>query len=357
MGGTAALPATRRCFHFMTVKVDLPAAKPVLRSARNKAPVFVLGSPRSGTTLLYHMLLSAGNFAVYRTESQVFNLLEPRFGDLRSAGNRSRLLAAWLKTRLFTATGLSAERVSDRVMAECRNGGDFLKIVMEETARQQSVERWADCTPEHLLYIERIKKTIPNALIIQIVRDGRDVALSLEKQAWIRPLPWHKGKERLAAGLYWEWIVQKGRESGLALGPDYTEIRFEELLAHPRETVAKVGRFIDQELDYDEILRVGIGSVHQPNTSFGGDTEQEFSPVGRWRSVFSESELAEFEGLVGSTLESLGYELGANNRSRLSCSGLRRLRMQYRRYFDGKRFLKARTPLGKLLVTRDLSWV
>ena len=48
--------------------------------ARSKAPVFVLGCPRSGTTLLYHMLLSAGNFAVYRAESQVFNLLEPRFG-------------------------------------------------------------------------------------------------------------------------------------------------------------------------------------------------------------------------------------------------------------------------------------
>ncbi|PYX37709.1 MAG: hypothetical protein DMG81_13485 [Acidobacteria bacterium] len=39
---------------------------------RSKAPVFVLGCPRSGTTLLYHMLLSAGNFALYRAESQVF---------------------------------------------------------------------------------------------------------------------------------------------------------------------------------------------------------------------------------------------------------------------------------------------
>src|SRR5438445_5502651 len=57
-----------------------PAREP---RSRGKAPVFVLGCGRSGTTLLYHMLLSSGNFAIYRTESNVINLLEPRFGDLR----------------------------------------------------------------------------------------------------------------------------------------------------------------------------------------------------------------------------------------------------------------------------------
>ena len=40
---------------------------------RSLAPVFVVGSPRSGTTLLYHMLLSAGRFAIYRAETHVFN--------------------------------------------------------------------------------------------------------------------------------------------------------------------------------------------------------------------------------------------------------------------------------------------
>ena len=61
-------------------------------TTRNKAPVFVLGCGRSGTTLLYHMLLSAGDFAVYRAESNAINLLEPRFGDLsvRHNGKRTR---------------------------------------------------------------------------------------------------------------------------------------------------------------------------------------------------------------------------------------------------------------------------
>src|SRR5438309_4788233 len=217
----------------------------------NKQPVFVLGSPRSGTTLLYHMLLSAGDFAIYRTESNVFNLLVPRFGNLNVRGNRQKLMNAWLSSKLFTRSGLDAHEIEAKILEECRNGGDFLKMVMEEIACQQGVKRWADCTPEHLLYLSEIKRTIPDALVIHILRDGRDVALSLEKQGWIRPLPWDKNKCLLVAGLYWEWIVNRGRENGRRLGGDYMEVYFEELSLEPRKTLGRLGEFIGHDLDYD----------------------------------------------------------------------------------------------------------
>ena len=63
----------------------LVASIPVERA---KAPVFVVGSPRSGTTLLYHTILSSGNFVVYQAESDVFNRLAPAFGNLGSQTNR-----------------------------------------------------------------------------------------------------------------------------------------------------------------------------------------------------------------------------------------------------------------------------
>src|SRR5437660_8428244 len=106
-----------------TTETTIGLHKTSWASSRSKAPVFVLGCPRSGTTLLYHMLLSAGNFAVYRAESQVFNLLEPRFGDLRVARNRRRLLQAWKNSSLFTKTGLEASEVEKDVMAHCENAG------------------------------------------------------------------------------------------------------------------------------------------------------------------------------------------------------------------------------------------
>src|SRR6266581_6018452 len=86
---------------------------------RSQAPVFVLGCGRSGTTLLYHMILSAGNFAVYRTESNVINLLEPRFGDLSVPRNQRRLLQAWYNSRLYTLSGLDKPELEARVKAEC----------------------------------------------------------------------------------------------------------------------------------------------------------------------------------------------------------------------------------------------
>ena len=113
-----------------------------------------------------------------------------RFGDLSVERNKRRLLAAWHESKLFTLSGLDRESIAKKVMSECRNGGDFLRIVMSEIARKQGVQRWADTPLEHLLYLERIKETIPDALIIHIIRDGRDVALSTDKQGYIRRRPW-----------------------------------------------------------------------------------------------------------------------------------------------------------------------
>jgi hypothetical protein len=64
-----------------------------------------------------------------------------------------------------------------------------------------------------------------------------------------------------------------------------------------------------------------------------------------------------FESLVGNTLEKLGYEPGTTDCKLLDRPDLRRMRGVYRRYFESKLWLKAKTPLGKALVTRDLSWL
>src|SRR5438132_2815124 len=106
---------------------EIAEAQSSRMNPRSKAPVFVLGCPRSGTTVLYHMLLSAGGFAIYRAESNVFNILVPRFGDLRHEKNRRRLLNHWFRSKLFQVSGLDAGDVEHRIMTECRSGGDFLR--------------------------------------------------------------------------------------------------------------------------------------------------------------------------------------------------------------------------------------
>ena len=319
-----------------------------IRTVRSHAPIFSIGCSRSGTTLLYHMLLSAGNFAVYRAESFIFTLFEPRFRPLRKPRNRRRMLDAWYKTRLFTRTGLEPPDVDARMMTECRNGGDFLRIFMEEICRKQGVERWAETTPEHLLYMRQIKRTIPHARFIHVIRDGRDVALSWERLSQIRPLPGDRNRAAMAAAIYWEWMVEKGREAGRALGSDYIEVRYEDLVRRPAEVLKSLEPFVEHDLNYQRIAEVGIGSVSAPNTAF---KDEDRSPVGRWKTDFAKAELKTCEGLIGGGLERLGYELATNRSRRPSLAAMR---AAYRLYFETKWYVKHRTPVGKLLVTREL---
>jgi hypothetical protein len=293
------------------------------------------------------MLLSAGDFAVYRAESNVFNLLVPRFRGMRTAADRQELLNLWLRSKLFRVSGLDAHEISAKIVAECRSGGDFLRIVMQEVARKQGTARWADCTPDHLLYMEEIKRQIPDALFIHIIRDGRDVALSYVKQGWSYPLPWDRDECLGVAGLYWEWVIRKGREQGKRLGAAYQEVRFEELITNPRETLSRLGLFIDHDLDYDRIKRAGIGSVSQPNSSFAGESEEIFNPVARWKTKMPPEQIAAFEELIGDFLLELGYSLFSEPKRKTSLRATR-LRTTYLALFEAKHRMKA-TPLGRFV--------
>ena len=222
-------------------------------SLRMKPPVFIVGCPRSGTSFLYHLLLSAGGFAEFRTQMNVFDVLEPVYGDLSVPRHKAKMMHEWLQSKAFAVSGLQAEEIRTKVLSECRGASDFLRIVMDEVARKQGVDRWIDCTPTNIPHLLRIKKDFPDALIIHIIRDGRDVALSLDKRGWSRPLPWDRNKGLLAAGLYWEWIVRKGRQFASRLQPDYFEVMYEDLVREPAETLQRLAVFLQHDLDYARI--------------------------------------------------------------------------------------------------------
>jgi len=318
-----------------------PVPKSSSTVPRRTTPVFVLGSPRSGTTLLYDMLLSAGGFAVYLAESNVFNLLVPRFGDLRIYGNRKKLLDAWLNSNLFRASGLNADHIRHTILCDCKNGADFLNTVMGEICAGQGMLRWAENSPEAMLYLPLIRRLIPNALFVHIIRDGRDVATSLGKLRYIRAFPWEDRHGLIGCGLYWEWMVEHGRRFGETIRGDYMEVRFEDLLAQPQPTLNRIGEFIDQPLDYELIQRVAYGSLTKPNTSFRQEgSKSDFNPVGRWKKSFSPEQLLKFERLLGGTLSELGYAPATDGPALGLTQALRITRRLHRAYFAGKLMFK-----------------
>ncbi len=319
-----------------------PAGCATASSARSTAPVFVLGSGRSGTTLLHDMMLSAGGFAIFRERSHAFSLLGSCFGNLAHRRNRRHLLDAYYGSGVFPLTGLAPKDIEERVMTDCRNTGDFLRIVMEAIARKQGVQRWTEHSAEHLLYLPLIKKTIPDALIINVIRDGRDVTASIHRIGWISTLPWDRSRAFLARAIFWQWIVSKGRRDGQALGGDYLEVHYEDLVQNTRATLARIGKFIEQDLDYDRIQRVALGTVCDPNSSFLGDGKEiESAAIGRWRRMFTPQQVRDLESSIGDLLVDTGYVLETPPAELRLSLPARCMGFLYPLYFDSKLWLKS----------------
>jgi len=306
-----------------------------------------MGCHRSGTNLLYDTLLSSGGFAVYRGFLPVYKVLIPRFGNLDKVANREQMMATWLRSKGFRRSGLDAAAVTDKVLAECNSGGDFLRIVMGEIAKAQGVNRWAVYDPDTVLHMHRIKAEIPEALFVHIIRDGRDIALSLKKMGGFTPFPWDRSSRSLEeTGLYWRWMVRKGREYGAAFPGQYYEIHFEDLVSDPRKTLSGLGVFLDHDLDYDRIQKTALGSLHESNSSFR-EQETRQNPVNRWKDKLSPKEVASLETLIGDCLEDVGYPLVSGEEERKSALQAACMRTLYTGMLDAKFWLKIKTPLGK----------
>jgi hypothetical protein len=151
--------------------------------------------------------------------------------------------------------------------------------------------------------------------------------------------------------------VREGRKHGGDLGSDYLEIHYEDLVQNPRQVLSRLSRFVEQDLDYERIQKIGVGAVSHPNSSFAVETGGgEFTPVERWRNSLDARQVAVLDELIGETLQELGYPLESSG-TRVAGRSLARMRNRYRWYFDLKLRLKRDTALGRVFASRDLSWV
>jgi Sulfotransferase family len=315
---------------------------------RRKAPVFVLGCHRSGTNLLYDLLMSAGGFAQYAGNLYVYQTLIPRFGNLSIESNRRKLMEVWLRSKSFRRSGLDSEVVKSSVLDKCSSAGDFYRIVMGEIARRQNAARWAAYGPDNVFYMPQIHRDLPEALFIHIIRDGRDVAFGLSKKDWIPSLPWDRNRRFLVMGAFWKWTVTKGQENGHNLPSRYIEVRFEELVLRPRQTLERLGAFLDHDFDYDRIKRTAVGAVARPNSSHPSESPAaSFSPAQRWKQQLDPRDVSAFEALYGNLLRHLGYETMRKGDSSSAPLSDQLVRAFYPFYFESKLRLKCHTPLGR----------
>lgn len=330
---------------------DAPTSAPVgtRDTQRSQSPVFVVGCHRSGTNLLYDTLLSAGGFAVYRGYLPIHKILIPRVGPLDKLENRKNAVALWVRSKGFRRSGLDAQELTDRLLRDCRNGGEFIRLTMDAVSRKQNVSRWAVYDPDAALHIPRIKAEIPEALFVHIIRDGRDIAVSLNKMGGFMPFFWNrKPGNVLATAAYWEWTVRRSRQHGRQIPGDYMELHYEDLVTDPQSTLGALGEFLNHDLNYERIRQASLGRLRESNSSFREETaETQENPVGRWKGRLSHQEVAELEALIGRCLEEVGYSLTIPEQERKRAPQHKLMRILYATLLSSKFWLKHRTPLGQ----------
>jgi hypothetical protein len=189
---------------------------------------------------------------------------------------------------------------------------------------KRTVKWFGEKTPEHTSHLTRIRQVFPDAKVIVLYRDGRDVALSLSKAPWMRGGLYVS----FVVWLYYQRLVMQAWERQI---PNLYFARYEDIVAQPRTELAAMLEFL--ELPDEPAVANGWGNregipVREDAWKANALRRICSDRVGVFRSELNEMQIAILERLGRRTLSSFGYPLLTDGRNRLSAGFLCRLGAQ-----------------------------
>lgn len=287
------------------------------------SPFFIVGAQRSGTTMLRLMLNQHSTLCVPFETVVIpqFYYRVSEYGDLGEPHNMAKLLDDIASTSWVRKGGLIPD--SARVLRKNPvNYPQLLDAIFTTYAEKKGKGRWGDKTPTYVEHIDVLDRLFPTCQVIHIVRDGRDVALSLSGISW-------GSQNLLKNAAEWRWKTVLGRKMGNMLRGRYLEISYERLVAEPEGTLRGICEFLkipfeSTMMDYPESAEAAM-----PHNSLRWHRSSVTSPdarkAGAWRTRMDVTDQILFEQAAGDALELFGYE-----RRRLEATWLSRIR--YARY-------------------------
>jgi hypothetical protein len=194
----------------------------------------------------------------------------------------------------------------------CTNLPTVIEEIFRIYAKKCGKEIWGDKSPPYTQYVYMLEKMFPKARYIHLIRDGRDVALSLMNKTW--------GPGDFVSSMeYWARNISCARRMLYMLPEDrFIEVRFEQLVADPEAEVKRIVDFL--EVDFEPAMinaytkkasnKVGalIGSIH-PHLNEAPSMDQAF----KWKHKLNAADQALAYEIGGKELEELGYEPGVTH--------------------------------------------
>ncbi|MEY2432520.1 MAG: hypothetical protein QOC92_2245 [Acidimicrobiaceae bacterium] len=245
--------------------------------------VFVVGARRSGTNWLQRILAAHPDAVSAPAESNLFSSgLSPLQDRFQHGAVRAPAVG-----RLY----MDRDRFLDALRDFCDAAfGGLLEVLAPDAL--YLVER----SPMDSNVVDLIGAVYPDATVVHIIRDGRDVARSLVSQEW--------GPTSMAeAADEWRQAVESARKAGAALDR-YHEVRYEELLADVVQGVPALYEAIGFDTSDDAVATALV----EAGISYNADPRSPTLAAGKWRESFSAEDLDTFVAVAGPTLAELGYD-------------------------------------------------
>jgi hypothetical protein len=202
---------------------------------------FLVGCGRSGTTLLQAILSSSKDIAI-PPEIHFFRHVWMRrheFGDLVKEQNLRKLLSHLFGLRYFHDLELSTEVIENKMILTERSVRSLFLVLLDTYREKLNKVRVGEKTPPNIHYVPTILKMFPQARIVNVVRDPRDVVNSLRKVPWSTPSVYGNVRR-------WKKYVQLHLEYCSSLPQtSYISLRYEDLVTHPSKEVKRLCNFLD----------------------------------------------------------------------------------------------------------------
>ncbi len=280
-------------------------------SSRIQGPVFVVGMPRSGTTLLSSMLDAHPQLAIC-PETHFYTRCRSEEG-----AEKETVEEVWecLQQQPGVQDMELSEEEKERMWSRIRkrhqpSPPDLLRALCSVYAERSGTEVWGEKTPDHLAHVPAVLRDFPEAAILCIVRDPRDVCLSL------RGMPWNRASLPESASK-WRRYAEASEQYQSSFPNQFREIRYEELLQAPEDVLRDSFEWLGLPFD-EQVL-----AFHQGKTG-AVDAEREpwkakvFRPLDasnreKWREQMSVPERILVEMITSPLLQTKGYSRSARS--------------------------------------------
>jgi hypothetical protein len=281
--------------------------------ASGKNIVFIVGSPRSGTTWLSRLMGAHDDVAATQETELLNRYVQPLYdgwdGQLPADEDR------WSRQRhRGLPSVLTAEEFEEQIT------GFVTSVYRKLLTLKPSAHVVVDKNPAYSLHVDVVRRLFPDAAVLHIVRDGRDVAASMlaASRGWGRD--WAPADVRLAART---WRTNVEAASAAAGSGRYLQIRYEDLLADGPAALAGCLAFAGVSADpvacaaivarFDSATGSGEDSLlwsGEVASRLGGPPPEPagFAGASRgWRETWTARDRLDFDYVAGDLLRSLGY--------------------------------------------------